>query len=539
MRIEATQKQAQNLENKVMNNKRYINPAFKAEIPDEFVSETFDGAGEHNGLGGYLAAGLAAIGAGFAFFRNRKARIAKQIAKNEKEVVQRAKTEAEDALARLKAENEALNKSLDEWHKAIISPTKNNGTNKTGQTQAHPSGSNKMEVNHSGSVTKTGNSSGNAGAKGPKPVNDAQHSVNTSMIEEDKKYFENVEQELLESIDKSVMKDDIKKGWVRTIRELVATTLNSNNSIEHKKETLDMFKKELAYQIEWASKMDNTEKLMHDIKEVIEYNYSTQKRNKLAQKKGFTRILGYQPQKDFLNEKLVRPLKTNGKTPNIILMYGPKGTGKTLFGKAVAYEGNANLINIDCSIFPEENLQNLKDAANKSKECFKKTGKRSILLLNEIDGVECNNEYIDILNNLSKEYHATLLATTNYPKRVDSRILNANNSEKLYMPTSTKEDIAKILEYVLKDFSEQGIDFIELARKVTDRANGAAYSNAQIYEVADQIVKLHYGETLNKKLDKKMSSDLAPISKQEIIEHLDKIEPDISKEIIDSYKNLF
>lgn len=170
---------------------------------------------------------------------------------------------------------------------------------------------------------------------------------------------------------------------------------------------------------------------------------------------------------------------------------------------------------------------------------FEKTGKRSILLLNEIDGVECNKEYIDIINNLSKKYHATLLGTTNYPKKVDTGILNANNSEKLYMPTSTQEDITKILEYVLKDFSEQGVNFKELAKILTDKTNGAAYSNAQIYEVADQIVKLHYGEILDKKVKQKISSNLAPISEREIIERLNKIEPDISKEVIDSYKNIF
>ena len=539
MKIETKQTQTQNIQNRLNDTKtNSIKPIFR-EIPDEFISETAESAGEHNGLMGYIAAGVAAIGAGFAFFRNRKVRIAKQIAENEKEVIKKAKSEAEDVLARLKTENEALNKSIDKLNEAILSPTKSKGSNKTGKSQAYSSGNSKTEGNRAGSGTKAGSSSGNIGRKGEATVNKAQHSANISMSEEDKKYFENVKLELLESIDKSSMKDDIKKGWQNSIKEVVAITQNSNNSIEHKKETLDMLKKEIAYQIEWTTKMDNVEKNLYDMKEVIEYNYSTQKRKELAQKKGFARILGYQTQKDFLNEKLIKPLKKNSETPNIILMYGPKGTGKTLFGKAVAYEGNANHISIDVSIFPEENLQNLKDAVNKSKECFEKTGKRSILLLNEIDGVECNKEYIDIINNLSKKYHATLLGTTNYPKKVDTGILNANNSEKLYMPTSTQEDITKILEYVLKDFSEQGVNFKELAKILTDKTNGAAYSNAQIYEVADQIVKLHYGEILDKKVKQKISSNLAPISEREIIERLNKIEPDITKEVIDSYKNIF
>jgi ATP-dependent 26S proteasome regulatory subunit len=540
MKIETKQTQTQNIQNRLNGTKtNSIKPIFR-EIPDEFISETAESAGEHNGLVGYIAAGVAAIGAGFAFFRNRKARIAKQIAENEKEVIKKAKSEAEDVLARLKAENEALNKSIDEWNEAILSPTKNKGSNKTGKSQAYSSGSSKTEGNRAGSRTNTGSSSGKTGTKGERAtVNNAQNSANIYMSEEDKKYLEKAKQELLDMVDKSAVNKDIKKELVNEIEECAESILNGSNSVEDKKISLDLLKGIIGDQLEMTGKWEALQKEMYDMKEVIEYNYSTQKRKELAQKKGFARILGYQTQKDFLNEKLIKPLKKNSETPNIILMYGPKGTGKTLFGKAVAHEGNANHISIDVSIFPEENLQNLKDAVNKSKECFEKTGKRSILLLNEIDGVECNKEYIDIINNLSKKYHATLLATTNYPKKVDTGILNANNSEKLYMPTSTKEDITKILEYVLKDFSEQGVNFKELAKILTDKTNGAAYSNAQIYEVADQIVKLHYGEILDKKVKQKITSNLAPISEREIIERLNKIEPDISKEVIDSYKNIF
>ena len=119
MKIETKQTQTQNIQNRLNDTKtNSIKPIFR-EIPDEFISETAESAGEHNGLMGYIAAGVAAIGAGFAFFRNRKVRIAKQIAENEKEVIKKAKSEAEDVLARLKTENEALNKSIDKLNEAI------------------------------------------------------------------------------------------------------------------------------------------------------------------------------------------------------------------------------------------------------------------------------------------------------------------------------------------------------------------------------------------------------------------------------------
>lgn len=558
MKIETTQ--TQKLQNKVTNTRiTNLKPIFKADLPDEFVSETMENAGEHNSVIGYILTGIATIGAGFAFFRNRKARIAKQIAKNEKEIAQRTKIETEDALAKLKAENEALNKALDEWHEAIIAPTKNKSPNKTDGTHVSSNSSSKVRSSNSGSGTQassihtssssdskagrgytesgaqTASSTDNIGAKGSEIINSTEYSVKIPISEEDKKYFENEKQKLLEYIDKSIMSDDAKKESHKMVEELINDMITNSKGVEEDKKYLSEVKKAIDMQLEIYEMQYKYEKMMH----TKGWNMTNEIRTKLANKPGFDRILGYQTQKDFLNEKLIIPLKTNGKTPNIIVMYGPKGTGKTLFGKAVAYEGNANHININLSIFPEENLQNLKDAVNKSKECFEKTGKKSILLLNEIDGVECNKEYIDILNNLSEKYHATLLATTNYPKKVDPRILNANNSEKLYMPTSSREDIAKILEYVLKELSDPGINFEELAKILTDKGNGAAYSNAKIYEIAEQITKSHYGEIMDKAATQKVPPKFVPVSEKEIIERLNKMDPDIPKEMIDSYKNIF
>lgn len=559
MKIEAKQIQAQKLQNKEFYIKaNNIKPTFK-ELPDEFVSDTMQNASEHNGIISYIAAGIAAIGTGFAFFRNRKARIAKQIANNEKEIAQKTKTEVEDALARLKAENEAINKALDEWHEAIISPTKNTSTNKAGSTNTYSHGSsksrgnsstketqgesrratsqnpNKSESHNSNVDVKVSNNNESVRTNNNDAINRTKQTVSTHLNEEDKKYFEKEKQKLLELIDKSAMKEDAKQEWLKTIEIGINDIITNSKGIEEDKKTLSYIKEIVDIQLENCKMFDEYENKMH----FNGHNVVQETLTKLAQKQGFSRILGYKAQKDFLNEKLIKPLKTNNEVPNIILMYGPKGTGKTLFGKAIAYEGQANLINLDLSIFPEENLQNLKDAVNKSKKYFEKTGKRSILLLNEVDGVECNKEYIDILNKLSKEFHATLIATTNYPKKVDSRILHANNFEKLYMPTSTKEDIAEILEYALKELSESNIDFNVLAKMLTERANGGAYSNAQIYDVSEQIIKSHYGEILDKKIGQKVASDFVPVSKQEIIEHLKQIKPDISKETIDSYKNIF
>ena len=496
-----------------------IKPSFKADIHDEFISESGDSS-EGNHIVEWFLGLATTVGAGFAYFRNRKARIAKQIAQNEKELADKVKIETQKKLEKLKAEQESLDKQLNEMN--------NNIFGKQTTSSVTPTRSSNV------SSKKTSTSSNNAG------TNINRTSSQVKMSEKDKEYFENMKQELLKSIDKSFMNKDSKQSWTKTINMTIDTIIHDNNSIEQKKQSLDMLKKEIAYQVKWAGKWNNLEKQTVNLKETIEFTTVKAKLKELASKKGFARILGYQTQKDFFNNKLLSPLKNNGDVPNIILMYGPKGTGKTLFAKAIAHEGNVNYIHLELTMSKQEDLLNLKNAAQKAKEIYEKTGKNSIIHLDEIDGISYSDEYAEIVNNLNKDFHATLIATTNHPKQVNTKIANASKSEKIYMPTATKEDIADILKYVLKDFSVSNIDYYKLADKAIKQANGSAYSNASIYDIAEKIVNQHYAKFMEDKLKYNVTSNLEKLSEEEIIKTIeDNLKPDISKEVLEQYKNIF
>ena len=493
--------------------------SFKADIPDEFISEMNEKTESGNHILDWVLGIAATATAGLAFFRNRKARIAKQIAENEKEIAKKTKTEAQKNLEKLKAEQEALDKQLNEMSEKMF------GNHK-------PSMSAEQKNNNSSKNPFTGNDSGR------NSINKTSQFIKIN--DHDKEYFENVKQELLKSIDASFMNKESKNSWIKTINMTIDTIINNNHSIEQKKQSVDMLKKEIAYQIEWASKWNNLEKQTANLKETIEFTAVKAKLKELASKKGFERILGYKTQKDFFTNKLLEPIKKHEDVPNIILMYGPKGTGKTLFAKAVANEGNINYTQIELTLSKQEDLQNLKNAALKSKEIYEKTGKNSIIHIDEIDGICYSDEYAEILKNLGKEFHATLIATTNHPKSVNTKIINTSKSEKIYMPTATKEDVANILQYVLNDFSVSNIDYGKLADDIMKQAKGAAYSNANIYNIAEKIVEQHYAKFMEDKLKYHMISSLDKITATEIKKVItENLRPDISKEILEQYKNIF
>ena len=511
----------------------FIKPAFKANVSDEFITTVAHNAGDTGNTVGWIAGALALLGSGFAFFRNRKANIDRKLAEAAREAAEKAKLEAEENAKKLEQELEKWNKSVDENIKNILNePRKSQGS--TGKKSDGLLGINKG--NHS-SGSHAGNSNGTNSR-----INSGDKSGSYNNISSNNETNVNASTNSTHPLPSTATSESTaisSQQENNIIKSSQVATQNGKKSITDM--TIDeIMQEQKEWQENFNRKVNETMKALEENKEVIEFSWSTAKRNELNNAKGFKRILGYRAQKSFLINKLINPIKNKQEIPSLVLMYGPKGTGKTLFSKAVAHEANAEYIKLDLMLDEQENLAILKNAAETAKQTFEKTGKSTILHLDEIDGVVCDEKYADLLSNLSKQYHATLIATTNHPKEINPIILNAKNSERMYIPPANQNDIGEILKYVLKDFAEPSIDYNKYAKMIIDNGNGSAYSNAKIYELADNIVNKHYGEIFNKKVQQKISSELVPVSEQEIRNAIENnLQPDITKETLETYKKVF
>ena len=227
----------------------------------------------------------------------------------------------------------------------------------------------------------------------------------------------------------------------------------------------------------------------NSINETIDFTNKILKFNEILYKKsnqkGFNRIAGYKEIKQALKNKFINSITSNNSIPNMILFYGPKGCGKTLFSQALAEEAKCNIIKIELTLDSDQDFNNLQKATKEARELYEKKGIHTIIHIDELDGFLSDqtfkpNEIQNLINSLG-ENHCTLIATTNYPNNVNTILYNIN-SEKIYIGPPDKKNIQEVLTYYMKDFVDEKINYQALADMMQKKTKNGYFSNAKIAE---------------------------------------------------------
>lgn len=249
---------------------------------------------------------------------------------------------------------------------------------------------------------------------------------------------------------------------------------------------------------------------------------------------GFGKIAGYQKEKEILknNVGFAIGLERNGdaaSVPNGILFYGPKGCGKSTFADAFAGQLGCNIVSLQNVLDEKENLKQLLAAAKKAKEDFEKGGerKRTIILINEFEKyVPRDSDLTDALkgfmDDVSKKYHCTVFATTNFPEKIHDILLRDGRFDiKVGLPAADKEGAAAILEHYAQGNAAANINYNELAGHIVKVQPDAAFSNARIKSIVNEFL---------------MNNPGTKIAQADILAGIREKGPDITKEALDLFK---
>lgn len=242
--------------------------------------------------------------------------------------------------------------------------------------------------------------------------------------------------------------------------------------------------------------------------------------------KGFTRIAGYQKEKNILNKYFINEIKkerSGEKTeiPNSVLFFGPTGNGKTTFARAFAAETGCKLEIGRSANF----LEMLDNKLKKAEELFKTNKTRTILFIDEFDKIASENTIVikklkEILQNCSKRHHCTIFATTNHPLNI-TLPLTGENSVFSYIvsvdPPNTQNK-TEILKYYLAERSDKSLDYDNLVKilEEQERLSNKRYNNTQLKEICLDISDKNFSEN-------------------NLIALIKKTEPTIEKEALNKY----
>jgi transitional endoplasmic reticulum ATPase len=240
----------------------------------------------------------------------------------------------------------------------------------------------------------------------------------------------------------------------------------------------------------------------------------------------FEHVGGMADVKNEIELKIIHPInfpdlyKAYGKKAGGgILLYGPPGCGKTYMAKATAGEIKANFISVGLNEIldmwvgnSEKNLHEVFEFARQNKPCvlffdeidalgasrndLKHSSSKVLInqFLQELDGVDTNNEGI------------LILGATNAPWHLDTAFRRPGRFDRIiFVPPP--DDVAKesILEIKLKEKPVKDIDYKKLAKSLPD------YSGADIEALIDI--------TIETKLQSAFKTGIPePISNKDLIE---------------------
>ena len=249
--------------------------------------------------------------------------------------------------------------------------------------------------------------------------------------------------------------------------------------------------------------------------------------------KGFDRIAGYDDLKQTLIKKFISPVAhfaTNKKQtlPNVILLYGPKGCGKTLFAHALIDETKSNVIKLELALDSGNDFKNLQEAISQARNTYISKGAYTIIHIDEIDGFLSDKTYQsdetkNLIQSLSDNY-CTIIATTNYPEKVNTCIVSGEGVEKFYVGPPDKKNIQEVLKYYINDLTDFKIDYQSLINILHGKMNDNLYSNAKIAESIIYALKKALSKTDNE------------LNQQYFEGIIAKIEPDITESNMKHYK---
>ena len=203
-------------------------------------------------------------------------------------------------------------------------------------------------------------------------------------------------------------------------------------------------------------------------------------------KEGLGSIAGFNEIKRQIMSILGEPIviekyQSINKVPSGLLLYGPDEVNNLNIALATAKQYNCNIAHItDNNAF----FELLEKVSRDAKQLFSQEHKRTIIVINNLEKfipkeTRESGIFKSIMDNISKKYNTTIIATTSHIENLDNKILRDGRFEKIIVPQVAHEDfIAMIKRYIPLEHSNYC--FEKIVHLLENAQQGGAYTVEQI-----------------------------------------------------------
>jgi SpoVK/Ycf46/Vps4 family AAA+-type ATPase len=254
-------------------------------------------------------------------------------------------------------------------------------------------------------------------------------------------------------------------------------------------------------------------------------------------------IADSQPPKQLVQRRIILPLteadlaKKHGVvSPKAILFFGPPGTGKTHFAKAIAGVLDWWFIEIEPSMLMADGVEkvgaNLRDIMRQARNL-----NDAVLFIDEFEEIASNRDKADridksITNEFLKQVpllksqanNILLVCATNYIRQLDTAMLRPGRFD-CVIPVGGLDNKGRttILKYYLSKLNTGQIDLGRLIEMTS------GFTPADIQYFIDQVAHFAFEQELKGKKDFLVTTDT-------FIQIREKVAPSLSNEVIEAFK---